>query len=356
MPNLWKTAYVTPLPKRKPPKQIESDLRCVSLVPIVSKLLEHFVCKWVREAVAPNIHPRRYGTVKGSSMTHALIEMLHLIQCNLDTPGRYVRMLLDYSKAFDLVNHSILLGKMQRAGTPACLVKWCAAFLISRHQRVRIGSALSDQVTLRGGTPQGTLLGPLAFIILLGDFDTPGPVEDFMFVDDTSCCHASSNHRDNHLQLAADYSRCWADSNDMKINPLKTKEMVFSFSKSLDLVPLTISGTVIESVKHSKLLGVTLSADLTWNEHIDSTIKKCNQRLYLLLHLRRAGVSPKDLVTLYKAIIRPVLEYAAPVWHFITARLPLQGLGTGAEASSSHLFRGWLLQRAPQCCRAAHIA
>ena len=99
------------------------------------------------------------------------------------------------------------------------------------------------------------------------------------------------------------------------INPLKTKEMVFSFSKSLDLVPLTTSGTVIESVKQSKLLGVTLSADLTLNEHMHSTIKKCNQRLYLLLHLRRAGVPSKDLVTLYKAIIRPVLEYAAPVWH-----------------------------------------
>ena len=143
------------------------------------------------------------------------------------------------------------------------LVKWCGAFLISRQQRVRIGSALSDQVTPRGGTLQGTLQGPLAFIVLLGDFDTPEPVEDFMFVDDTSCCHASSNHQDNHLQLTADYSQAWADSNDMKINPLKTKEMVFSFSKSPDLVPLTINGTVFESVKESKLLGVTLSADLT---------------------------------------------------------------------------------------------
>ena len=134
-----------------------------------------------------------------------------------------------------------------------------------------------------------------------------------MFVDDTSCCHVSSNHQDNRLQLAADYSQGWADSSDMKINPLKTKEMVFSFSKSLDLVPLTISGTVIESVKESKLLGVTPSTDSTWNEHIDSTIEKCNQGSYLLLHLRRAGVPPTDLVTLYKTIIRPVREYAAPV-------------------------------------------
>ena len=126
VPDLWKTAYVTPLPKMKPLKQIESDLCPVALIPIASKVLEHFVYKWVQEAVAPNIHPRQYGAVKGSSTMHALVEMLHL-KCNLDTPSQYVRMLLlDYSKAFDLVNHSILLGKMQCAGIPACLVKWCS--------------------------------------------------------------------------------------------------------------------------------------------------------------------------------------------------------------------------------------
>ena len=73
-------------------------MRLIPLIPIASKVPEHFVCKWVREAVAPNIHPRQYSAVKGSSTMHALVKMLHLIQCNLDTLGQYVRMLLlDYS-------------------------------------------------------------------------------------------------------------------------------------------------------------------------------------------------------------------------------------------------------------------
>ena len=165
------------------------------------------------------------------------------------------------------------------------------------------------------GTPQGTLLGPLAFILHLGDFNTPGPVEDYIYVDDTSCCHASSDPLDTHIQRAADYSKDWADSNDMRMNAVKTKEMVFSFSKSLELPPITIGNTGIERVAQSKLLGVTLCSDLSWNAHIDSALAKCHQRLYLLSHLKRSGVPVADLLTLYKATTRPVLQYAAPVWH-----------------------------------------
>ena len=294
VPDLWRSAHVIPLPRKTPPTQIESDLRPVSLTPVMSKVLKHFICKWAREAVAPNIHPRQFGAVQGSSTAHALVEMLHYIQRNLDTPGRHVRMLLlDYSKAFDLVNHNILLEKMQRAGNPACLVRWCAAFLLSSRQCVRVGCDLSDMATLSGGAPQGTLLGPLAFILHLGDFDTPGPVEDYIYVDDTSCCLASSDPLDPHIQNAADYSEVWASSNDMRINSVKTKEMVFSFCRSLDLAPITIGNKVIERVARSRLLGVTLCSDLSWNGHIDSVLSKCNQRLYLSLHLRRSGYLPR---------------------------------------------------------------
>ena len=96
---------------------------------------------------------------------------------------------------------------------------------------------------------------------------------------------------------------------------MKTKEMVFSFCRSLDLAPITIGNKVIERVARSRLLGVTLCSDRSWNGHIDSVWSKCNQRLYLLLHLRRSGVPAADLLTIYKATARSVLEYAAPVWH-----------------------------------------
>ena len=179
MPDLWKTAYVTLLPKRKPPKQMESNLRPVSLVPFASKVLEHFVCKWAWEALAPNIHSRQYGAVKGGFTTHPLVEMLHLIQYNLDTLGRYVRMLLlDYSKAFDLVNHSILLGYIV-AGRGASRSAWLSGAQPSSYNRQqRVTHVLTDLVTLRGDSTRHTA-GPTGLRHYgRGDLDTLGPQED----------------------------------------------------------------------------------------------------------------------------------------------------------------------------------
>ncbi len=197
-----------------------------------------------------------------------------------------------------------------------CLVTWCAAFLLNRQQCVKVGDTCSPLVTLNAGTPQSTLLGPLAFIVHLGDFDTPSPVEDYIYVDDTSSCSASNDPLSHHLQDAADYAQSWSDVNDMKINATKTKEMVFSTSKHpLTLTPISVGDSEIEQVTSSKLLGVTLCSDLTWNMHVDTLVAKANTRLYLLLHLKRSGVSQQDLVKLYKSMIRSVTEYAAPVWH-----------------------------------------
>ena len=144
--------------------------------------------------------------MQGSSTIHALVEMLHFIQCNLDRPGQYVRALLvKFSKAFDRVNHNTLLEKVLRVGTPACLVRWCAASLPNSQQCVRVGCELSDTVSMCGGIPQGTLLEPLAFTLCFSDFDSPGPVEVYTYVDYTSCCHASCDPFDTHMQRAADY-------------------------------------------------------------------------------------------------------------------------------------------------------
>ena len=123
----------------------------------------------------------------------------------------------------------------------------------------------------------------------------------------------------SEIQESIDKAVEWTSMNCMKINPKKSKEMIISFTHDVHFkkfVPnIIIEGNPVEVVDHAKLLGVILSDDLTWNMHVDSIVKKAAKRVYMLYQLKRAGISQSDLVTVYLSVVRPVLEYACPVWH-----------------------------------------
>ena len=326
LPELWKTAVVVPLPKKNPPTEVDSHLRPTSLTPVVSKVLESFTCEWMKETIQDSINPRQYGAISGSSKTHAMIEMLHFILSSLETRSHHARaLLLDYSKAFDSVNHHILLQKLHEAGSPAILTRWVPAFLLNRKQRVKIGDQYSSLLTLNGGWgPQGTLFGPLSFIVHLGDFSMPCAL-DFTYVDDTSSCTASDKPDSPAMQANADYTALWARNNDMKLNAQKTLELVLSPAKKPAQVinpvvingqhiaqvinPVVINGQHIAQVTSAKLLGVTLSVDLKWNTHIVNIVGKANQRVLMMCQLKKGSVSAAELIRIYISVIRPILEY-----------------------------------------------
>ena len=317
MPACWKIAHTVPIPKINPPGKIESDLRPISLTPIASKVLEHFSCTWMYEAIKDKIDPNQFGGVKCSSTTMALLTIINYIAQATDSGGNHVRMLLcDFSKAFDLVNHNIVLEKLRVMGVPACLLKWSANFLFERKQQVKIGKQLSGIVKLNAGCPQGTLFGPLAFISHINDLQVPPPVHTVKYVDDTSFLASSNDPEDLTMQRTADTLHNWCQTNDMRLNTKKTKEMIFNFTKkSHEFQPLVVDNDVIEQADSTNILGLVLSNDLTWNNHVDFMVKKANKRLFLLTLLKRADVSIEDMVTIFTSIIRPVLEYACVVWH-----------------------------------------
>ena len=241
----------------------------ISLIPVISKvlLLEHFVCKWIRQAVEDCFNPQQFGAIRSSSTAHALVEPTHYIDVELDKPGHHVcALLLDYSRAFDMVNHCILLRKFQEAGTPDCLTRWCAAFLLECQQCVKVAQVVSSLITINGGTPQGMLLGPLALIVSLGDFSLPIPIKDFIYVDDTSSCCSSKDSTTTTMQAGASNAEQWAATNDMCINISKTKEMVFTLACCLVVPPLTIGGT-----PQSKLLPSDFSEWL-WSQTCPSPL------------------------------------------------------------------------------------
>jgi hypothetical protein len=171
VPSMWRSADVIPLPKVSLPQKIEKDLRPVSLTPSISKsCMEHFVYKWLWDCVKDHLHPDQFGGIKGSSTNYALIRMLHDWFNSTDKLSTLVDVvLIDYQKAYDHLNHSLILQKLAKMDVPPFLANWIAAFLQNRQQRVKMGLIVSPWLEIRGGVPQGTKLASLLFLIMIND-------------------------------------------------------------------------------------------------------------------------------------------------------------------------------------------
>ena len=273
--------------------------------------------EWVDNTIVSNVDPKQFGGLAGTSTTDALVEMTHKWYEATDTLNTYVRIvLLDFSKAFDLINHNILLEKLQAFSISAPILRWMAAFLLDRTQRVKIGNNYSHTGHPNGGVPQGTICGPKCFMMYIHDLSTPVPL--YKYVDDSTLFEICEMNSISLMQESVNIAAEWTKNNDMKINSEKSKEMIISYTHanlSNEVPNILIEGKVVERVDHVKLLGITVSNDLTWKRHVDNIVKKAGKRIYMLYQLKRAGVNQADLVTIYISVVRPVVEYACPVWH-----------------------------------------
>ena len=162
VPPSWKQADIRPIPKDPQVTSLAKHLRPIALTPVLSKVLESFVVSWMREETEHC--ETQYGGIKDSSTTIALITMLHHVLQRLERKNTYARILLiDFSKAFDHIDHNILLDKRKSNGVPQMCVDWQKAFLTRRTQRVKMADTTPDWTEMAGGVPRGTLSGPENF-------------------------------------------------------------------------------------------------------------------------------------------------------------------------------------------------
>ena len=277
LPNVWKSANIIPLPKTKPLMSVKTDIIPISITPIAAKVFESIIMKYVDDIVCDTIDSKQFGGIAGTSTTDALVEMTHRWYEATDLLNTYVRVvMLDFSEAFYLINHHILLEKLTNSGLPRHIVRWIGAFLLDRSQKVMIGSNCSRSGSHNGGVPQGTLSCPKCFLLYVNDLEANVPL--YKYVDDSTLFEICNTTDVSVMQESIDRAVNWTHNNCMKINSNKSKEMVICFTPDehfRNSIPsIVIEGNIVETVEYAKLLGVTLSNDLTWNRHVDCIVKK----------------------------------------------------------------------------------
>ena len=313
-PQRWKKAFAVPVPKTATPDTL-NDIRPVSLTPNPSKTLERLVAEEVWKTITPQLDPRQYGNVKGSSCLHYLVDYIDFVSSNVDNKNEVAAVTIDLSKAFDLIDHNILIRKLLDLKIHESLVKWIASFISDRSVATRTWGQVSSDLPLHCGVPQGTVLGPLLFIIMVNEnWDPTSRI--YKYVDDTTIAVAYKPGDTPPIQEILQRASEWTKANNMKINPKKCAVLNYKFNKKpVSLPPVSIEGKQLCLVNNVNLLGAKLSDDLKWELNTQNIITKCSAKLYMLSKLKAFNVSRQDLVKIWTTFIRPIAEYVAPLWH-----------------------------------------
>jgi len=199
-------------------------LRPISLTPTLSKLLESFIGAWILQRIENKLYVNQYGALKGRSTTHALVDIVHHWHKAIDE-GQSVRaVFIDFAKAFDHVDHNILVAKLIEFGLPDVIIRWMCSFLQHRRQRVKIGDVMSDWLVMDAGMPQGSFLGPLTFIVLVDSLRASCLTHKF--VDDTTLSEILAKSATSRMQAFCDDLVQQSEEARMNVNGRKTKEMM----------------------------------------------------------------------------------------------------------------------------------
>ena len=280
-PNAWKIANVMP-PFKKGEKESPSNYRPISLISCLGKVMERIVFKHIYNYMHSTnlIYKNQSGFLPGHSTVYQLIDIYNQICKAFDDKQSTCMVFCDVSKAFDRVWHRGLLFKLRQYGITGNAIKWLAAYLEGRQQRVILNSSSSELKHLNAGVPQGSVLGPLLFLIYVNDISDSLLSTVRLFADDSSLSVSSNDVLSIETLLNSDLQKMtnWAKQWLVTFNPNKTEVVFFSLVNRIKPT-LIIDDTVLEYVNSHKHLGITFSNDGTWHEHISNMINSASKIL-----------------------------------------------------------------------------
>ena len=315
LPADWMKANVMPVFK-KGDKSLAANYRPISLTCILCKVLEHILASNIVKHLDGQgiLYDLQHGFREKRSCETQLIMLIEDLARNASVGKQTDIILLDFSKAFDKVNHSKLLWKLHQYAIRGHVLNWVRAFLGSRSQRVVIEGEESESIPVTSGVPQGSVLGPILFLIYINDLPDEVCSQVRLFADDTALyLTMESEDSGPTLQSDLDILSMWETRWDMEFNPSKCQVVHVAGSKRPVKRDYILHGQVLESVTCAKYLGVDIPGSLTWNSHIDRITGSANRTLGFVRRNIKTRMS-KVRETAYNTLVRPQLEYASAVW------------------------------------------
>ena len=317
-PDALKVAKVVPVFKKDDP-HVFSNYRPISLLPCFSKILERLIYNRLDHFLTRfNIlHDNQYGFRKNHSTDLALLDICNNISSSLNLNHHTIGIFLDLSKAFDTIDHGILLAKLHHYGIRGVALDLLSSYLSSRLQFTSFDSNLSGRLPVSCGVPQGSILGPLLFLLYVNDIPYSSTRFSFvLFADDTNIflSHPNLNTLTNIFNTELIKVSNWFKANKLSLNVSKTNYIHFTKKKhNTPVTRISIDNTPILPVDQTKFLGVIIDQNLTWKHHVTKTSNQVSKNIGILRRLR--NTLPKHvLFTLYNTLILPYISYSNIAW------------------------------------------
>ncbi len=346
LPMSWKDANVTPIYKSKGAKSSPNNYRPVSLTSIICKILETIIKDEVLDHLKRNnlLYKHQHAFVGQRSCTTQILEAIDTLTSILEKDDTLDSIYLDFAKAFDSVPHQRLLTKIKALGINGKVLAWLAAFLGNRRQCVLVNGSASNWSDVVSGVPQGSVIGPVLFVIFINDMRNG--INNFisLFADDAKLYGKSSTPTDgDNIQEDLNTLQQWSEKWQLSFNASKCKTLhLGNDNVQHGYTMVSTSGQVIlEPTKCEKDLGVLIDDKLSFNGHISQAVKRANTKLAMI---RRTftHMDKKMLVQLYTSLVRPIVEYGNVIWspHLQSHINKLEGVqhrATKMLSSISHL-------------------
>ena len=320
-PDSLKISKVVPLYKKDDQTNL-SNYRPISLLPSISKIFEKVLLEQLTTYLDNNnlIHNHQYGFRKRHSTEYAALHIVDYLNYEMDRKRTPTNIYLDLSKAFDSLSHTILITKLKHYGICDVALKLMKSYLENRKQYVQFDTCTSDMKSIRNGVPQGSILGPLLFLIYINDFPNSSKLFNFlMYADDTTlfCCleDITSDNKELVLNNELQCVHSWLKANRLSLNVKKTKYMLFRKQKRSGIreLNLRISNDAIQSVNDFNFLGLHINSKLSWDTHTNVISKRMSRAVGIIKKLQL--VFPKTiLLTIYNALILPHINYCLLSW------------------------------------------